>query len=100
MRVRSGDETGFRYASGLGPDSYDIEMPVVVDGGDSTLLHFEIFISGVVFDNGGLAKAISIPTDLGGSGSYLLHFYKTGGSGSVCHRIKIVQDSTRIAYFQ
>jgi len=100
MRVRSGDKTGLRYASGLGPDSYNIEMPVVVDGGDSTLLQFEIFISGVVFDNGGLANGISIPTDLDGSGSYLLHFYKTGSSGSVCHRIKIVQGAIKIAYFQ
>jgi hypothetical protein len=100
MRVRSGDETGLKYARGLGSDSYDIQMPVIVDGGDSTQLQYEIFIGGVVFDNGSCAKAISIPADLDGIGSYLLHFYKTGGSGSVCHRIKIVQGPIKIAYFQ
>lgn len=99
MRVRSCYDTGLKYVGGLGPNSFDIEMPVMVDGGDSTLIQFDIFIGGVVFDSGGLTKKINVPNDLDESGTYFVHFYKTG-SGSICHRTKIYQDGVRIAYFQ
>lgn len=100
VRIRYGDDTSYRYVGSFGAASYVIETPVIVDGVGSARLEFEIFIGGVTFDDGSLGKLIEIPSDLNAFGEYLLHFYKIGDSGSICHRLKIFQGGVRIAYYQ
>jgi hypothetical protein len=100
-RIRSGSETANYFASDLDNNTWEVVMPIVVDGNyPETTLSLEIFIGGVVFDDG-LRTRVLLP------GSYpvpqwseLIHFYKAGNVGSNCHRTSISQGNIRIAYFQ
>jgi PKD repeat protein len=101
MGVRTGSKTVVMFAADLGNNTWDVEMPVIIDGiRPEITLAVEIIIGGVTFDNGSLQKTLAYPADVSPEGDSLLHFYKTSTSGSNCHRIKVSQDQTIIAYFQ
>jgi len=101
MRVRAAGETANYVGSDLGNNTWDVIMPIVVDGNhQGTALKFNIFIGGVVFDDGLLTKTLSLGSYPESGWSELVHFYKTGTSGADCHRISIWQGSLRICYYQ
>lgn len=101
MRVRDAGETAMSVVGELGSNTFDVMMPVLVDGlHPDASLEYEIFISGVTFDDGALKKTLRIPADFTADGANFLHFYKSGTSGSSCHRLRVWQGATRIAYRQ
>ena len=101
MRVRAAGETANYFGADLGNNTWDVVMPIVVDGNyQGTSLTLDIFIGGVVFDDGSLTRTLVPESHPEFHWSELLHFYKTGTSGSNCHRTSIWQGGTRIAYFQ
>ncbi len=100
MRLRTTGQTGVFSVGQVDATTQNIQMPVLVDGLYSgTKIDFEIFIGGVTFDDGTISKSLRIPDDVSSDGQALLHFYKTGDSGSVCHRINVFQTSQKIASF-
>lgn len=76
-------------------------MPLIVDGiYEDTHIQVDIFIGGLTFEDGSLSKIIHVQTDLNQVGATLLQFYKVGLGGSNCHRLRVIQGSGQIAYFQ
>jgi transcriptional antiterminator Rof (Rho-off) len=99
MRIRDAEETAVFYAVSLGGGSHVMKMPVIVDGTISDIaLRYEIFIGGVVFEDG--STTVDLDGALFESGnSYILNFLKSGSSGSNCSRLRIFQNEKQIAYF-
>jgi hypothetical protein len=65
MRVRTGKEAGVFIQGDKVGEVQKLMMPVVVGGlYPDSILRFEIFISGVVFDDGTLSKKSQIPRRL------------------------------------
>jgi len=100
MRIRYADETSIKYGVFLGNDTYRIEMPVIVDSGAPARMEFEIFISGVIFENGTLKETLEFPSDFDADGKRSVLFLKAGDYGSICHRLKVFQGGVKIAHFQ
>jgi len=101
MRVRDGIETANSVVGDLGSNTWDVKMPIVVDGmPPETMIEYSIFIGGVTFDDGSLKQALVFPADFNVEGEHDLHFYKVGQSGSNCHRKKIYQGAVQIANAQ
>jgi hypothetical protein len=85
----------------LGPNQWDLKMPVVVDGNyPETSILYEISIGGVVFDDGALTRTLQPGASPTYHWSDLLHFYKAGSLGSNCFRASIRQGNLRIAHYQ
>jgi len=101
MRIRDASQTAVFYGAALDPNSWELKMPVIVDGlCPETTIRYEIFIGGVTFDDGSLIKIISLPTDGDPEGATILTFYKESDTGSICHRKQVFQGEKRIGYFQ
>lgn len=101
MRIRDASETTMSFVEELGANAYHVMMPVIVDGlYPDVVLKYEIFIAGVTFDDGTLVKPLLVPGDFTPEGEHTLHFYKSGTSGSSCHRLAVWQGTQRIAYRQ
>ena len=85
MRARSAGQTGNFVSAALGNNTWDVAMPVVVDGNDQgTSITCDIFIGGVVFDGGFLSRTLLPGSHPEFQWSGLLHFYKAGNAGSNC----------------
>ena len=77
MRIRESEKTGVMYVKDLGNNTWDLEMPIIVDGRNSSVsLKYEIFLGGVTFDDGSSKKTLTFPTDINQKGDYTLHFTK------------------------
>jgi len=97
MRMRTSSETVVLAKTNLGDNTWDVVMPVIVDGlYDGVTISYDIFIGGVTFDDGLLSKTLAVPGDFSQQGECLLHFLKTGLSGSNCYNASIWQGLTRI----
>jgi PA14 domain len=100
MRLRTTAQTGVFVGGQIDPSTVDIHMPVIVDGlYAGTKIDFRIFIGGVTFDDGTIRKSLIMPGSVNADGECLIHFYKTGSSGSNCHRIDIFQGVQKIACY-
>jgi hypothetical protein len=100
MRLRTTAQTGVFIGGQVDAATYDIQMPVIVDGlYAGTKIDFRIFIGGVTFEDGSILKSFAMPESVNANGETLLHFYKTGHFGSNCHRIEIFQGIQKIASY-
>lgn len=100
MRVRAGSETSVTIeetSEGL----MKVGMPIVVNGlwADATV-RIEIFIGGVIFDDGTIVKELHPSLDCNEDGVVKVTFLKAGNVGATCHRISIWQNGQRIGWKQ
>jgi len=101
MRVRSAGDTTVLIQENVGNDTYKVMMPVIVNGlHPDAAVKFDIFISGVFFDDGSRSKTLQYPDTLSAEGEATLNFLKASTVGSNCHRTSVWQGEKRIAYFQ
>ncbi|MCB1122893.1 MAG: hypothetical protein KJT03_15165 [Verrucomicrobiae bacterium] len=76
-------------------------MPVVIDGNHAdTSVVYDIFVGGVVFDDGSLSRTLYPGGSVTPLWEAVLHFYKAGLNGSNCHRASVWQSGRRIAFYQ
>ena len=101
MRIRDAGETANFFSDELGNNTWEVTMPIVVNGNhQGTSITFDIFIGGVVFDDGLLTRTLHPGAYSEFEWSELLKFYKAGNAGANCYRTSVWQGSLRIAYFQ
>ena len=99
LTVRDAEATSVTFVQDLGNDTYQVDMPTVVSTvHDDVIVHYNIFISGVTFDTGGIDKDF-FATDFDEFGQSTVTFIKTGDAGSNCHRTSVFQGSVRIGLF-
>ena len=99
MTVRDAEATSVTFVQDFGDGSYQVDMPTVVSTvHDDVIVHYNIFLSGIVFDTGGIDKDF-FPADFNEFGQSLVTFIKTGTDGSNCHRTSVYQGSVLLGRF-
>jgi len=100
MRIRTGSETAVMVTINIGDNTWDVVMPVIIDGlYPEVAMAFDIVIGGGAFDDGTLYRILLVPMDLSLQGECLLHFLKTRLSGSNCYKTSIWHGLTKILYY-
>ena len=101
MRIRTGSKTVVLVGETFGNDTWDVKMPLIIDGCYSEItLITDIIIGGVTFEDGTVSKILNLPGDLNPEGHFDYHFNKVGSAGSNCHRIRAYQNMIQIMYSQ
>ena len=99
IKVRDGEDTSTMYVQDFSDGSYQVDMPSVVSSTyPDVIVQYNIFISGVTFEDGTISKDV-LPEEYDAFGQAVVNFIKTGTSGSNCHRTSVFQDGVRIAFF-
>lgn len=99
FRVWDAENTSITFVQDFEDGSYQVDMPVVISSVyEDVVVNYNIFISGVMFDTGGIDKDY-LNTDFDEFGQALVTFIKTGTDGSACHRTSVFQDGVRIGHF-
>ncbi len=100
MRLRSGGDTINLINGEIGPDSWIVDMPVLLDCRFDVTVRCDIMIGGLTFASGSISESFHAMNDVDQSGIHILRFYKSGLVGSNCHRISVWHRSIRIAQGQ
>lgn len=99
LTVRDAEATSVTFVQNFGDGSYQVDMPTVVSTvHDDVIVHYNIFLSGIIFDTGGIDKDF-FSTDFNEFGQSLVTFIKTGTDGSNCHRTSVYQGSVLLGRF-
>lgn len=99
LRVRENGLTGITQVAVSEDGMHSIEMPVLLNGAMAGLdIHYNIFIGGVVFDDGTTQKVWSLSQLKAPVDSIIVEFKKSSTWGAVCHRGSIYQNGVRIAH--
>lgn len=99
MRLRDNELTSVTNLEEFEDGTKLIEMPIVLDGLHAdAFVHYDIFIGGVLFEDGTISKDWQIPSDFDETGIGKVRFIKSGNWGAACHRGSIWQNGKRIAF--
>ena len=101
LEAFGGSGTGMRYVENLASGGYLVEMPVTLTAVPPDIrVVIEIFVPGVVFDDGTMIKELTAE-NFDDYGTSLVYFMMAQGvETSVCHRIKVYQGDRLIAHYE
>ena len=101
LDVAHGFDTSISYAENLGDGYHYLDMPIIVsDLYPDIKIRVEIFVGGVLFDDGSTTKTLAY-ADFDSLGRTVVRFLKAPEvQTAICHRLKVLQNDEFIAYYE